>query len=126
MKKINENTRTTMVYTSDLNKRPKTQQSNQMVHSMVVPKRDNQGEFDNYMDFNNEQSLKEKLQQKRQTLKSQQQNSRYEKKHRGTFAWDFEPASKPTTVRQSRTRNFRNQDNDFEIKSQNVNKLFQN
>ena len=25
MKKINENTRTTMVYTSDLNKRPKTQ-----------------------------------------------------------------------------------------------------
>ena len=61
-----------MVYTSDLNKRPKTQQSNQMVKSMVVPKRDNKGEFDNYMDFNNEQSLKEKLQKKRQTLKSQQ------------------------------------------------------
>ena len=61
MKKINENTRTTMVYTSDLNKRPKTQQSNQMAMSVVVPKRESQGEFSNYMDFNNEQSLKEKL-----------------------------------------------------------------
>ena len=97
-----------------------------MAMSVVVPKRESQGEFSNYMDFNNEQSLKEKLQKKRQTLKSQQQNSRYEKKHRGTFAWDFEPTTKSTTVRQSRTRNFRNQENEFEIKSQNINKLYLN
>jgi hypothetical protein len=41
-----------------------------MAMSVVVPKRESQGEFSNYMDFNNEQSLKEKLQKKRQTLKS--------------------------------------------------------
>lgn len=115
-----------MVYTSDLKKRPKTQQGNHLANSVVVPKKDSYGDFSNYVDLNKEESLISKLSKKRQNLKSQQQKSRYEKKHRGTFAWDLIEPNKTATVRQSRTRNFRNLENDFEIKSQNIKKMYDN
>lgn len=67
MRKINQNTRTATVYTSDLGKRPKTQQSNQMTQSVAMPNRDTNADFSSYIQ---EESIKDKIKRKRSTLKS--------------------------------------------------------